>query len=396
MKIIQRRASNPERRAHMEEIREGLAPLLKRFPDSYWRDHDERHVFPHEFVAAMTESGWANVTIPEEYGGGGQGIAVAAVVMEAVGASGAAMNGCTAIHGNIFGFEPIIRYGSPELKEKYLRQAAAGSLQMAFGVTEPDAGTDTTRISTRAVKVDGGYEVRGQKVWMSKATDSQKVLLLARTTPREECEKPSLGMSLFVADLDSPNVTRSAIPKAGRNAVASCEVTFDGLFVDEADLVGVEGHGFYHLLTGLNAERVLLAAGALGIGFRALERARTYALERVVFERPIGMNQGVAFPLADSYARLAAAAAITDLAADLYDAGEDCGVEAAMAKYLAADAGYQSADRAVQTHGGFGYAKEYDVERYWREARVHRLAPLSQEFALNHMATRALGLPRSF
>lgn len=382
--------------AEAAEIKAGVVRVAAQFPDEYWRRMEEEHTFPWDFFNAMAEGGWTAIALPEQYGGGGAGIQAAATVIRAVAESGAGMNGTTSIHGNVFGVEPIVRFGSDEMRQRYLPQVAKGTLQVAFGVTEPDAGSDTTRISTRAVRTDGGYRITGQKVWMSKAQVSEKALLLARTTPREEASKRTEGMTLFMADIQRPEVDIRAIPKLGRNAVSSCEVRFDGLFVDDADVVGEIGQGFTYLLSGLNAERVLIAAGAVGLGFRALERAVEYANERVVFDRPIGSNQGVAFPLADSYMRLNAAALMVDHAGWLYDNGHECGIEASAAKYLASDAGFEAADRAMQVHGGYGYAKEYDVERYWREARLMRLGPLSQELIQNHMAVHALGLPRSF
>jgi acyl-CoA dehydrogenase len=344
----------------------------------------------------MAAGGWIGIAIPEEYGGGGQGIAEASIVLEEVAASGAAMNGASAIHLSIFGMNPVVKHGSPEMKEKYLPRVAAGDLHVAFGVTEPDAGTDTTAITTRAVRNDDHYVVRGRKVWTTKALESEKVLLLVRTTPVEDCARRTDGMTLLLADLRRSEVDIRPIPKVGRNAVASCEVRYDDLPVDASDRVGDEGEGFRYLLDGLNPERILIAAEALGIGRAALRRAVAYARERVVFGRPIGKNQGVAFPLAAAHARLTAAELMVRLAAWRYDNGLACGEQANLAKWLAADAGFQAADQAVQTHGGFGYASEYDVERYWREARLMRIAPISQELVMSYVAEHVLGLPRSY
>ena len=352
--------------------------------------------FPHDFYAAMAKGGWIGVAIPEEYGGGGHGITEAAAVLMEVAASGAAMNGCSAIHLSIFGMNPIIKHGSEEMRNKYLPRVASGDLHVSFGVTEPDAGTDTTSITTRATKVDGGYLVRGRKIWTTKATLSEKVLLLVRTTPLEATTRRTEGMTLLLADLQSPQVTITPIEKVGRNAVVSCEVVYDDLFVADGDLVGEEGKGFKYLLDGLNPERILLAAEAVGIGKVALARAVRYANERVVFGRPIGKNQGIAFPLADTHARLHTAELCIDEASALYDMGLPCAEEANTAKYLAAEAGYKAADSAVQTLGGLGYAAEYDVERFWREARLMRLAPISQEMVLNYLSEHTLGLPRSY
>jgi acyl-CoA dehydrogenase len=269
-------------------------------------------------------------------------------------------------------------------------------LHVSFGVTEPDAGTDTTNISTRATRVDGGYRVRGRKIWNTKGHIAEKCLLLARTTPLDEVAKRTDGMTLFLIDLQVPEIDIQPIPKLGRNAVASCEVSFDDAFVADADVVGEIGRGFHQLLDGLNPERILLAAEALGIGRAAIRRAVAYAKERIVFGRPIGQNQGISFPLADAHMRLRAAELMIRDASARYDAGLPCAEQANTAKYLAAQAAYDAADRAVQTHGGMGYATEYDVERYWREARLIRIAPISQEMVLNYVAEHVLGLPRSY
>jgi acyl-CoA dehydrogenase len=379
-----------------DDIREGIRRLCADYPDTYWRDRDAAHEFPWDFANALAEHGWVGIALPEQYGGGGHGITEASIVLEEIAASGAAMNGCSAVHTSIFGMNPVLKHGSEEMKARYLPRVAVGELHVAFGVTEPDAGTDTTAIRTFARKVDGGYLVRGQKVWTTKAPYCQKVLLLVRTTPIEECTKRTDGMTLLLADLQRPEVDIRPIPKVGRNAVVSCEVRYDDLFVEEADRVGDEGRGFHYLLDGLNPERILVAAEALGIGRAALGKAVRYANERVVFGRPIGRNQGIAFPLADAHARLRAAEyAIRDASAR-YDAGLPCAEEANTAKYLAADAGYEAADRAMQTLGGMGYADEYDVARYWREARLMRIAPVSQEMVLNYLAEHVLGLPRSY
>jgi acyl-CoA dehydrogenase len=366
------------------------------FPDEYWAEHDAAHTFPWEFYEAMARGGWIGIAIPAEYGGGGCGITEASIVLEEVAASGACMNGASSIHLSIFGMHPVVMHGSAELKQRYLPRVAAGELHVAFGVTEPDAGLDTAAITTRAVRDGDGYRVTGRKVWTSKALESERVLLLTRTTPAAECERRTDGLTLLVASLRDPAVGIRPIPKLGRNAVASCEVAYDGLYVDGADRVGEEGRGFYYLLDGLNAERVLIAAEALGTGRAALRRAVAYAKERVVFGRPIGMNQGIAFPLAQAHARLAAAELAIRQASWRIDAGLPCGEQANLAKFLAAEAGFEAADAAVQVHGGFGYASEYHVERYWREARLLRIAPLPQEMVLNYLAEHVLGLPRSY
>lgn len=378
------------------ELRDAVRARCAGFRDDYWRGCDERHEFPWEFYNALARGGWIGIAIPEKFGGGGGGITEASILLEEIAASGAAMNGCSAIHLSIFGMTPVLKHGTPEQRDRYLPRVATGELHVSFGVTEPDAGTDTTNISTRAVRVDGGYLVRGQKIWTTKATISEKVLLLVRTTSRAEVARPTDGMTLLLADLQDPRVDIRPIDKAGRNAVASCEVRYDDLFVAESDRVGDEGAGFKYLLDGLNPERILLAAEALGIGKAALRRAVAYANERTVFGRPIGRNQGLAFPLAQAHAQLRAAELAIRDASARYDAGLPCGEAANTAKLLAADAGYFAADRAVQTLGGMGYATEFDVERYWRESRLLRLAPVSQEMALNYLAEHVLGLPRSY
>lgn len=377
-------------------IREAVRRVCAAFPDEYWARCDAEHAFPWEFYRAMAEGGWIGIAIPEAYGGSGRGITEASLVLEEVAASGAAMNGATPLHLSMFGMHPVVKHGSEAMKQKYLPAVADGSLHVAFGVTEPDAGTDTTAITTFARRDGDVYRVRGRKVWTTKALESERVLLLVRTTPRDQVARRTDGMTLLLAELQRPEVTISPIPKVGRNAVATCEVVYDDLPVAVTDRVGEEGQGFRYLLDGLNAERVLIAAEAVGIGRAALRRAVAYANERVVFGRPIGMNQGVAFPLGEARMRLDAAELMVRKAAWLLDTGQPCGAEANMAKWLAADAAFQAADQAVQAHGGFGYAREYHVERYWREARLMRIAPISQEMILNYVTEHVLGLPRSY
>lgn len=377
-------------------IRDAVRRVCAGFGDDYWAECDAEHRFPWDFYAALAAAGWIGVAIPEAYGGAGNGITEASIVLEEVAASGAAMNGASAIHLSIFGMHPVVKHGSEEMKEKYLPRVASGDLHVAFGVTEPDAGTDTTSIKTTARREGDCYVVRGRKVWTTKALDAERVLLLVRTTPAEEAPKRTAGMTLLLAELQRPEVKISPIGKVGRNAVASCEVVYDDLPVSVTDRVGEEGKGFRYLLDGLNAERILVAAEALGIGRAALRRAAAYARERVVFGRPIGMNQGVSFPLGEARMRLDAAELMIRKASWLIDRGMPCGAEANMAKWLAADAAFQAADQAMQTHGGFGYANEYHVERYWREARLMRIAPISQEMILNYVTEHVLELPRSY
>ena len=378
------------------DIRDGVRRVCGAFDDAYWRDLDARHEFPWAFYEAMAEGGWIGVALPETYGGGGLGITEASIVLEEVAASGAAMNGCSALHTSIFGMNPVVKHGSAELRDAYLPEVVAGRLHVAFGVTEPDAGTDTTAITTRARRDGDRYLVRGRKVWMTKAPYCQKVLLLVRTTPLDEVERKTHGLTLLLADLQSPDVEITPISKTGRNAVVSCEVTFDDLEVPVDHRVGEEGRGFTYLLDGPNPERILIAAEAIGNGRVAIERAVAYANERIVYGRPIGKNQGIAFPLAEAHAHLHAAALVVREAGWRYDHGLPCGEQANMGKLLAADAAFAAADRAMQTHGGFGYATEYDIERYWKEARLMRLAPIPQEMVLNYLAEHVLGLPRSY
>lgn len=377
-------------------IREAVRKICTDFPDEYWSKCDQDHQFPWDFYNALAEGGWIGIAIPEQYGGSGRGISEASIVLEEVAASGAAMNGCSGIHLSIFGMQPVVKYGSDEMKEKYLPRVAKGELHVAFGVTEPDAGTDTTSITTRAERVGDHYLVRGRKVWTTKALDSERVLLLTRTQEKHQVAKRSDGMTLLFAELKRPEVSISPIDKVGRNAIATCEVVYDDLPVPIDDRIGEEGKGFRYLLDGLNAERVLVASEALGIGRAALRRATQYAKERVVFGRPIGQNQGVSFPLGEAQIRLDAAELMIRKASWLLDSGQPCGAEANMAKWLAADACFQAADQAVQTHGGFGYAREFHVERYWREARLQRIAPISQEMVLNYVTEHVMGLPRSY
>lgn len=379
----------------LQLVREAVASLCRRYDDGYWADCDAQHRFPWEFYRDMAAGGWIGIAIPERYGGGGRGIRHAAAVLEEVAASGACMNGASAVHMSIFGMHPVVHHGSDELKARILPAVADGSLHVAFGVTEPDAGTDTTRITSRAELRGDHYVVNGRKVWTSKALEADRILLLVRTTPRDQCAKATDGMTLLLVDRHAPGVEARPIDKMGRNAVASCETTYDDVAVPIADRVGEEGRGFQYLLGGLNAERILIAAEAIGIGRAALRAAVTYARERVVFDRPIGQNQGIAFPLAQAHAQLRAASLMVREAAERLDAGLPCGEEANLAKYLAAEAGFFAADRAVQTLGGFGYATEYHVERYFREARLPRIAPISQELILAYVSEHVLGLPRS-
>ena len=376
-------------------IIEAVDATCAAFDDQYWSECDIEHRFPWGFYRVMAEGGWVGIAIPEQYGGGGRGITEAALVLNRVAASGAAMNGSTALHLTMFGLNPVVKFGNERLKNTFLPRAAAGDLHVAFGVTEPDAGTDPGRITTRAVEDGaGGWIITGRKIWTSKALESEVVLLLVRTD-HDETNRLN-GLSLFLVDLDPKYVDIRPIPKAGRNAVASCEVAYDGLPVEGWRMVGERGRGFQHILHGINPERILLSAMACGIGEVAVRRAVQYANERIVFDRPIGANQAIAHPLAKAHMELGAAYQMMRLAAWRYDNGLNCAEEANTAKYLAAEASYFAADQAVQTLGGLGYATEYHVERYWREARLQRLAPVSQEMTCNFIAQHVLGLPRSY
>ena len=378
-----------------EAIRDAVERTCANFDDNYWAARDTAHEFPWDFYKVMAEGGWVGIAIPEEYGGGGRGITEAALVLNRVAASGAAHNGCAALHLTIFGLNPVVKFGNDKLKEAFLPRAAAGDLHVAFGVTEPDAGTDTSRITTRAEDDgNGNFVVHGRKIWTTKALESEVVLLLVRTDPGVKNRFD--GLTLFLADLDRRYVDIRPIPKLGRNAVASCEVAYDGLPVEGWRMVGERGRGFQHLLHGLNPERILLASVACGIGEAALRRAVAYAKEREVFGRKIGANQSISHPLAKAHMDLRTAKHMMEMAAWRYDNGMECGEEANTAKYLAAEAAFFAADQAIQTHGGLGYASEYHVERYWREARLQRLAPVSQEMTLNFIAQNVLGLPRSY
>jgi acyl-CoA dehydrogenase len=377
-------------------IRKAVAELAARFDDQYWMERDLAHEFPAEFYQAFAEAGWLGITTPEKYGGHGFGITEASIVIEEIAASGGGMNAASSVHLSIFGLHPVIVHGSEELKQRNLPRIVTGDLHACFGVTEPGAGLDTTRITTFARRDGDHYVVNGRKVWISKAQESEKILLLTRTTRFDEVAKKTDGLTLFFTDLDRDHVDIRPIQKMGRNAVSSNELFIDDLRIPVADRVGEEGEGFRYLLDGLNPERMLVAAEALGLGRAALRRAVKYAGEREVFGRPIGMNQGLQFPLADSLARLDAAELALRKATWLYDRGQPCGREANTAKYLCADAGFDAADRALQTHGGMGYAEEYHVARYFREARLLRIAPISQEMVLNYLGSHVLGLPRSY
>src|ERR1700751_6112808 len=382
--------------ADQQEIRAAVARLCEPFDDEYWLRHDEEGGFPHEFHRAMAEAGWLGIAMPPEYGGSGLGITEAAVLMQAVAESGAGFSGASAIHMNIFGLHPVVVFGSDEQKRRFLPPLIAGREKTCFAVTEPDAGLDTTRLKTRAVREGDHYVLTGRKIWISTAQVAEKMLILARTTPIEEAARPSLGMTLFYTDLDRSAVEVREIPKMGRKAVDSNLLFIDGLKVPVADRIGEEGRGFHYILHGMNPERILIAAEAVGLGRAALDRATRYATERVVFGRAIGQNQAIQHPLAEHWIGPAAAQLLAFGAAAAYDRGEEAGAYANAAKYCAAKAGFRACETAVMTHGGMGYAREYHVERYFREIQIARIAPVSPQLILSHIAERVLGLPKSY
>lgn len=384
-----------ELNADQTAIHDGVEAVCKRFGDDYWASCDREERFPHEFHRAMATDGWLGITMPEEYGGAGLGVTEAAIVMRTVAQHGA-QTAASSVHINMFGPHPVVVHGTPEQKSEWLPRLVCGEDQVCFGVTEPDAGLDTTSIKTFAKKVPGGYRITGRKMWTSTAQEANKILLLTRTAPKEASIKSTAGITLFYTDLDRTKIEVRRISKHGRNAVDSNAVFIDDLFVPDAHRIGVEGDGFRYLLDGLNPERVLVAVEAIGIGEDALRRASQYARERIVFNRPIGMNQSIQHPLAECWINLQAALLMAERAASLYDAGKPCGAEANSAKLLGGRAGYQAALQAVMTHGGMGYAKEYHVERLLREVLISRLAPVSEQMILNFIAERVLDQPKSY
>jgi acyl-CoA dehydrogenase len=377
-------------------IRNAVASLCTRFDDDYWLERDRSGDFPENFYRAFADGGWLGIAMPEEYGGSGLGITEASIMMQAVAESGAGFSGASAIHLNIFGLNPVVVFGTDEQKRRMLPPLIRGEEKACFGVTEPDAGLDTTNLTTRAEKRGDGYVINGRKMWTSTAQEADKILLLARTQPRDANRKRAEGLSLFYTYFNRDYIEARVIDKMGRKAVDSNAIFIDNLPVPAADLIGEEGKGFYYLLHGLNPERVMVAAEAIGLGRAALKKAVRYANERVVFDRPIGQNQGIQHPLAKSWAELEAANLMAFRAAALYDSGEECGAEANAAKYLAGEAGFTACERAIMTHGGMGYAKEFHVERYLREVMIARIAPVSRELILNYIAEKVLGLPRSY
>lgn len=379
-----------------QAIRDSVARLASNFGADYWLKVDEAAEFPTEFHRQVADGGWLGITLPSEYGGSGLGVTEGAVMMQTIAESGAGFTGASAIHGYLFAPKPVARYGTDEQKRRMLVPLIEGRDIPAFGVTEPDAGLDTTSIKTTAVRKGDRYIISGSKVWTSLGQRATKYMILARTTPKSESRKPADGLTLFFTDFDRSRIEVREIHKMGRAAVDSNAVFIDNLEVPVEDRIGEEGKGFYYLLDGLNPERILIAAGAIGLGRAALRRATAYAKERIVFGRPIGKNQAIQHPLARAHMELEAANLMVFRAAALYDRGEPCGAEANAAKYLGAEAAFRACETAVMTHGGFGYAKEFHVERYMREVMIARLAPVSRELILCYIAEKELGLPKSY
>jgi len=382
--------------AEQESIRDSIQKICRRFDDAYWLERDREGGFPTAFADSLAKDGWLGICIPEPYGGSGLSIADAAVMMQTISRSGAGMSGASAVHINVFGLNPVVVFGSEAQKQRMLPPMARGEVKTCFAVTEPNTGLNTTQLRTRAQRRGDRYVVNGSKVWISTAQVAQKVLLLARTTPLEEVEKPTHWLTLFYTDLDRSRIEVREIEKMGRKCVDSNELFIEDFEIPVEDRIGEEGRGFEYILHGMNPERVLIAAEAVGLGQLALERATAYANERVVFNRPIGQNQGIQHPLARNWIELEAAWLMVMQAAWQYDSGLPCGAAANAAKYLAGEAGFNACQQAVMTHGGFGYAKEYHVERYLREIMIPRIAPISPELVLCFIAEKVLGLPKSY
>ncbi|KAJ0416300.1 acyl-CoA dehydrogenase/oxidase [Aspergillus carlsbadensis] len=377
-------------------VREAIAKICSRYSDEYWLEKDNRHEFPHDLHGDLARDGWLGICLPERYGGAGLGISEAAVMVQTISESGAGMAGASSVHMNIFGLEPVVKFGDEGQRARMLAPLLRGEDRACFGVTEPDAGLDTLKLQSLAKRDGDGYVLSGSKIWTSTAQIANKILILVRTTPLEEVSKPTQGLTLFYTDLDRSKVEVTEIPKLGRAAVDSNVIFFEGWKVPVEDRIGEEGNGFKQIMHGMNAERVLVAAEALGLGYAALRRACLYAKDRVVFGRPIGQNQGIQHPLAESWMKLESARLMVYLAGRMYDQGLESGEYANAAKYLAAEAAFEACERAVLTHGGMGYAKEYHVERYLREAMLPRIAPVSRELIFNYIGERVLGLPKSY
>jgi acyl-CoA dehydrogenase len=381
---------------NQESIRDAVEVLCRDFDDAYWLNKDREGGFPYEFHKAMADAGWLGVCIPEEFGGSGLGIAEAAIIMRAISESGAGMSGASSIHMNIFGLNPVVVFGNDEQRRRMLPPMAEGKQKSCFAVTEPNTGLNTTQLKLRAERKGDRYIVNGQKVWISTAQVADKMLLLARTTPLEEIKNPTNGLSLFYTDYDRKRVHTREIEKMGRKAVDSNELFFENFEIPVEDRIGEEGRGFEYILHGMNPERILIAAEAVGLGMVALKRATDYAKTRIVFNRQIGKNQAIQHPLAKNWMELEAAWLMTMSASWQYDNNMSCGAAANSAKYLAAEAGFHACEQAVMTHGGFGYAREFHVERYLRESLIPRIAPISPQLILSFVAEKVLGLPKSY
>lgn len=379
-----------------QNIRDAVLKHCSRFPDEYWLERDRDGVFPHDFHKSMAESGWLGIAMPEEVGGAGLGITEAAIMMQAVAESGGGMAAASSIHGPVFSMQPVQLFGTPEQRQRMIPPVLRGEDRICFAVTEPNIGLDTTKLKTRAEKRDGGYLVNGEKIWISVAQVANKMMILARTTPLADVKRKTDGLSLFFTDLDRSKIEIRLIHKMGRHAVDSNMLFISDLWIPEEDRIGAEGDGFKIILHGFNPERVLLGAEAVGLGRVAIQRAARYARERVVFDRPIGMNQGIQHPLAKCWAQIEAANLMVMKAASLFDQGKDCGVEANTGKYLAAEAGFEACHTAMLTLGGMGYAQEYHIERYLREILIPRIAPVSPHMILNFLAEKVLELPKSY
>jgi acyl-CoA dehydrogenase len=377
-------------------IREAVAKICDQFPASYWLDHDHSGVFPEEFVAAIVEGGWLGIAMPEEYGGAGLGITEAAILGHTISRSGAGFSGASAVHLNLFGPQPIVVFGNDEQKARLLPRLIKGQDRACFGVTEPDAGLNTTRLQTMAVRDGDNYVINGRKMWTTTAQTANKILIIARTTPLSADVKLTESLTLFYTDLNREQIEVRKIDKMGRKAVDSNALFIDDLVVPVSDRIGEEGEGWKCLLHGLNPERILIAAESVGLGQAALERSAQYARDRIVFDRPIGQNQAIQHPLAVNWMELEAAFLMVFKAATLYDNGKSCGKEANAAKYLAAEAGLKACEQAVRTHGGMGYSKEFHVERYLREMMIPIIAPVSQEMIKSFIAEQALGQKKSY
>ncbi len=379
-----------------QNIRDAVLKQCALFSDDYWLERDHEGVYPHDFHTSMAEAGWLGVAMPEAYGGAGLGITEAAIMMQAVAEAGGGMTAASTIHGPVFSLEPIDLFGTEEQKQRMIPPILSGAEKMCFAVTEPNTGLDTTKLKTRAERVEGGYRVNGEKIWITNAHIADKMMLLARTTPIDEVENKTHGLTLFYTTLDRSRIEHRLIPKMGRHAVGSNMLFINDLFIPDEDRIGAEGQGFRIILKGLNPERILLGAEAIGIGRNAIQRAARYARERIVFDRPIGMNQGIQHPLAKCWAQLEAANLMVMQAATKFDKGEECGVEANAGKYLAAEFAFEACHTAMLTLGGMGYAQEYHVERLLREVLIPRTAPVSPHMILNFIAEKVLELPKSY